>query len=354
MSETLCIVNATAPVRVCDIGGWTDTWFAEHGDVVNLAVSPYVRVQIFARKRSEDLSQITVFAENYNDRFQVLGDEQASGGKHDLLAAAFRVMRVPENLAIEVHLYSDMPGGASTGTSAAVSVALIGALDALTPGRLAPYEVARLAQRIETEILGLQCGIQDQLCAAYGGVNYIRMTQYPEASVSPLALPPEFAWELQRRLVLVYLGSAHVSSLVHEAVIRDFEDSGPDDERLCGLRAAAVRAKNALLLADMAEFAAAMRENTEWQARMHSGILGPAAQSVIDTAKACGAIGWKLNGAGGDGGTVTLLFGPVDHDKRRFADDLGAALPEARAIPVQISPVGLRVWTHQGTAADEG
>ena len=79
MSEALCIVNATAPVRICDIGGWTDTWFAEHGDVVNLAVAPYVRVQIFAREQAEGLPRITVFAENYNDRFQVLGDELASG-----------------------------------------------------------------------------------------------------------------------------------------------------------------------------------------------------------------------------------------------------------------------------------
>jgi len=25
----LRIINSTAPIRVCDNGGWTDTWFAE-------------------------------------------------------------------------------------------------------------------------------------------------------------------------------------------------------------------------------------------------------------------------------------------------------------------------------------
>ena len=80
-------------------------------------------------------------------------------------------MRVPKNLSCEVTIYSEAPGGASTGTSAAVTVALIGALDSLTPGRMTPHEVALAAQRIETEMLHQQCGIQDQLCAAYGGIS---------------------------------------------------------------------------------------------------------------------------------------------------------------------------------------
>ena len=25
------IINSVAPIRVCDNGGWTDTWFAERG-----------------------------------------------------------------------------------------------------------------------------------------------------------------------------------------------------------------------------------------------------------------------------------------------------------------------------------
>ena len=39
-------VTATAPVRVCDLGGWTDTWFAGHGLVVNVAVAPGVTARV--------------------------------------------------------------------------------------------------------------------------------------------------------------------------------------------------------------------------------------------------------------------------------------------------------------------
>jgi D-glycero-alpha-D-manno-heptose-7-phosphate kinase len=84
-------------------------------------------------------------------------------------------MMPPEEHALEISIHSQVPAGASTGASAAVSVALIGALDALTPGRLTPHEVAYAAHRVETRRLKLQSGIQDQLCAAYVSLNYIEM-----------------------------------------------------------------------------------------------------------------------------------------------------------------------------------
>jgi D-glycero-alpha-D-manno-heptose-7-phosphate kinase len=42
------IICSSAPVRVCDIGGWTDTWFAVHGKVLNVAVRPAVEVELRA------------------------------------------------------------------------------------------------------------------------------------------------------------------------------------------------------------------------------------------------------------------------------------------------------------------
>ena len=40
------IIHATAPIRVCDNGGWTDTWVARHGAVFNIAVQPLVHVRL--------------------------------------------------------------------------------------------------------------------------------------------------------------------------------------------------------------------------------------------------------------------------------------------------------------------
>ena len=177
-SDPRLIINSVAPIRICDIGGWTDTWFAGHGKIFNIGVYPYAEVQIAVYDANAVENRIVINAENYGERYVVDPQQHAAQHgwqRHPLLEAAIAYMRIPDKLALEVTIYSDAPAGASTGTSAAVTVALIGALDALTPGRLAPHEVALAAQKVETELLGQQGGIQDQLCSAYGGINYIEM-----------------------------------------------------------------------------------------------------------------------------------------------------------------------------------
>ena len=44
--KPLAIINSVAPIRICDNGGWTDTWFAGYGRIFNIGVYPYAEVQI--------------------------------------------------------------------------------------------------------------------------------------------------------------------------------------------------------------------------------------------------------------------------------------------------------------------
>jgi len=104
---------------------------------------------------------------------------------------------------------TEVPAGCSTGTSAAVVVALVGALDRLQCGGLGLREVAYAAHAVEVEMLKQQSGIQDQLCSSYGGINYIEIDRYPHALVSALQVPSATWWELERRLALVHLGRSH-------------------------------------------------------------------------------------------------------------------------------------------------
>ena len=64
---------------------------------------------------------------------------------------------------------------------------------------MTPDEIARTAWRVETEQLGQQSGIQDQLAAAYGGVNLIRIERYPDATVEHLDVPASVLAEFERR-----------------------------------------------------------------------------------------------------------------------------------------------------------
>lgn len=337
------VVNSVAPIRICDLGGWTDTWFAGHGTVLNIAVYPYVQCQMVVEEAASGSGEIVIHAENYGDRYAI-DPSAVVYDKHPLLEAAVDAMEIPRNLNIEVNLYSEAPGGCSTGTSAAVSVALIGALDALTPGRMTPGEVAAKAHEIETKYLKLQCGIQDQLSAAYGGICYIEMIRYPDARVSNIHIPNATWWELESRLSLVYLGKTHKSSEIHEKVIRQLEGAGPDNDKLDALREPPVRGKNALFAGDFKALGRAMQTNTEAQAALHPSLVSELAREIIDIARAHDALGWKVNGAGGDGGSLTILSGSSPSVQRAMLRDIETLGKGIRHIPTYLSRFGLRVW----------
>jgi len=341
--DLLRVVNSVAPIRICDNGGWTDTWFARYGHIFNIAVRPYVQVQVRVFRHSGKRARITIIAENYAQQYTI-AEPDGLYDKHPLLEAAIDCMKIPPDVALEVSIYSDAPSGCSTGTSASVSVAMIGALDCLTPGRLTPHEVALTAQKIETELLKQQCGIQDQIAAAYGGVNFIDMYEYPNATVSQLRLPDAIWWELESRLCLIYLGQAHVSSEVHELVIRNLEDAGPDAEPLRPLRKTASRSKDALYAGDFEALGRAMVANTEAQENLHPDLVGPHHAKVIEIAREGGAVGWKVNGAGGEGGSVTILTGSNRTRKRAMAREITQADGNYSELPITLCRHGLRVW----------
>jgi D-glycero-alpha-D-manno-heptose-7-phosphate kinase len=341
----LRVINSVAPIRICDLGGWTDTWFAGHGKVLNIGVYPYVEVQIEVTPYDADEERIVLYAENYGARYSV-DPERPGWDRHPLLEAAIERVGVPDDLAVHVTIFSEAPGGCSTGTSAAVTVALIGALDRLTPGRLSPHEVAYAAHAVEVEMLGQQSGIQDQLCAAYGGINFIEMQRYPYASVSPIRVPDAIWWELERRLLLIYLGKPHRSSDVHERVIRHLEDQGTEAPLLQPLRKTAARGRDALYAGNFTALGRAMVENTEAQAVLHPDLVSDTAQQVIEVARRHDTVGWKVNGAGGDGGSLTLLGPAQSYVKRKMVRAIEALDPTLKNIPIYLSRYGLRIWEH--------
>ena len=337
--QPIYFVNSSAPTRICDNGGWTDTWFADYGSVFNITIEPRCEVQIAVYPRDALDSQIVISAANYNDTYA--RDLGMPWQKHPLIEAAIEQIGVPDDLSILVHLYSAAPPGASLGTSAAMTVALLGALDCLSPGRLTAHEVAYLAQQVETVRLGWQCGIQDQLAAAYGGICYIDMYQYPYASVSPVQPDEATWWELQRRLLVIYLGKPHRSSLVHESVIAHLEDAGPEDPRLVALRRTAAPARDALLAGDFAALGQAFIENTEGQRALNPELISPQAQQLIELAQSHQALGWKVNGAGGPGGSVALLLDGSMSNQHRLKQAIGASDSYQVIIP-RLTQQGLR------------
>ena len=130
---------------------------------------------------------------------------------------------------------------------------------------------------------------------------------------------------------------------MHEKVIRELEDAGPDDPRLEALRQAAIDSRSAVLAGDLEALGRTMDANTEVQARLHPDLVGGDARRVIERARAHGAVGVKMNGAGGEGGSLTLLAGKNPHERGAMIEAVLAESPLFRHLPVRLSPHGLQV-----------
>ena len=243
---------------------------------------------------------------------------------------------------------SDMPPGASTGTSGALCVAIVGAMRGLAGAGVTPLDVARAAHAVETDRLGQQSGVQDQIAAAAGGINFVEIVDYPRAEVTSLAVPDAWRDELESRLLLVYLGRSHSSTTVHESVIREAVSTGSAYPPLEDLRRAARAARDAALSGDFAGLGAAMVANTEAQRRLHPGLIGADAARVIAVAQRAGSLGWKVNGAGGEGGSVTLLAGGGAGDRARVEAAVSGLSATYRLIPIRLAREGLIVTCQQG------
>ena len=343
LRKPLRIINSRTPTRICDNGGWTDTWFARYGQIFHIAVSPAAEVQLSVFPDHGNSPPFTIHAENYGDCYSIAKPNGAYG-KHPLIEAILDYMPVPRGLALDLSIFSETPVGCSTGTSAAVAVAILGALDCLTPGRLTRQELALAAHRVETELLHWQCGIQDQIAAAYGGINFIEMDAYPHARVESINLAAEIERELEARLALIYVGSSHSSSAVHEMVIHELEDAGVEAPQLRQLRNTAAPARDALCAGDFVAFGRSMIENTEAQRSLHPRLIGPAHQQIIDIAREYGALGWKVNGAGGEGGSIALLSGARRSARRSMIHAIQAANVNFREIPIRLDHSGFVAW----------
>jgi D-glycero-alpha-D-manno-heptose-7-phosphate kinase len=339
MKKILKRIHCRAPVRICDIGGWTDTWFAKHGAVFNIAVTPYVEVFITTYKQDTE-ERVTLHLENYNDTYS-LDPDRIVYSKHPLIEATIDSMVIPPDISLEIHIFSKAPAGASVGTSAAVCVALIGALDALSPGQLTPHEIAVLAHRVETEKLGLQSGVQDQLCSAYGGINFIHIHCFPHSNVTAVNASGDLCQELEERLALIYIGTPHNSSDVHKKVIADLGEDAGKDPRIKKLRELAADARDAVSTGNLEALGQVMNRNTEVQRERHPHLVGEKFAEIIEIANFFRVSGCKVNGAGGDGGSVTIL-GDGDIEKKK---NLLHTLEKKGydSIPVSLSPNGVHI-----------
>lgn len=345
--KPLKTIHAIAPIRINDIGGWTDTWFAQQGKVLNTAVFPLVEVRVKVLENREKTDQrVLVQLENYGESLWIKPENPAFD-QHPLIQGAVNSVPIPKDLMLHISLYSHVPAGSSTGTSASVCVTLMSALNMLSGQDLPPLEIAYMAHRVETEKLGLQSGIQDQMAAAFGGICFIDMFKYPEATVTKLDVEEAVLDELGERVALIYLGQSHSSSAMHDEVISFLEEKGAQFSIIQALRSMAVQAKDHILEGNLDAFGEMMIQNNECQRSLHAGLISEEADAVIAVAKKFEAAGWKVNGAGGKGGSLTILGSSDDKRREAMLEEINSLGRGIRSIPISLARFGVTVQVEE-------
>lgn len=350
------LIRSRAPVRICDIGGWTDTHFAGHGAVLNIAVQLYAHCLLQPRQgqatkrtrygystyAAEKQNGATIRAPDLGAALEVDDVRQLEyDGNMDLLKAAIKRLNV--RAGFDVTVWSDVPSGCGVGSSASVSVAMIEGLARFQRELLVPDEVARVAHQLETEELGLECGVQDQIAAAYGGICFMEI-EYPQAIVRRLDVADDVLRELEERLVLAYVGQSRLSDAVHRRVIAQYQSGDPTvREALDTLRQTPLAMRDALLAGDFAAIAEAMTTNWEAQKHLHPSITNERIEDTLEIAFSSGAAAAKVNGAGG-GGSITFLAEPGHEVRLRSAL---ASRAGCEILPVRVSVCGAESWASE-------
>ena len=329
------VVRSRAPVRVCDMGGWTDTWFCKHGTVLNMAVDLYTHVRLVENGTGE----IRIISEDLDRSAEIKDYRRIEyDGNLDLLKAA--VKRMGLRAGVDIFVRADSPPGCGTGTSASVAVATLGALAHYAGAPMTPLSVARLAHALETEELGMESGVQDQYAAAYGGICYMDI-DYPRVRLRRLRLKKNTICELEERFFVVYLGTRS-SSAMHVRVVDRYRRGDKRIHRAFDeLTAAARDTAAALTDGDLDAVAALMNRNWAAQRLLHPDMATPAILDVQRLAFRHGAAGFKVNGAGGGGSAVILAAPGREHALRSALLKHNAPL-----LPCKLNFSGLQTWEY--------
>ena len=229
---------------------------------------------------------------------------------------------------VEVSVRSSVPSGAGLSSSAALEVAVLRAMLALTGRTLADGEVARLAQAGENNYCGVQCGILDQMASAAGRPGQALLLDCRTNTGRLVAVPPDFHFAIvhcgePRRLADAAYNArrratAEAAHRLGLPALRDADADAlaalTDDETLKRARHVVTEnervlaAAAALEAADLRRFGALMCESHASLARDFE-VSTPALDRLVESTLDAGAAGARLTGAG-FGGCVVALFPP--------------------------------------------
>ena len=297
------MIITRTPLRVSFFGGGTDfpDFFSAHGGaVLGTAIDKYIY---------HTVSHLPSWLFDHKIRFAYRKVEHARSldeVEHRPFREILRYCGVLQD--VEVNLASDLPSFSGLGSSSSFTVGLIKGLNAFQGRHIGQEQLARAAIEVERNVLGEAVGLQDQIFAAYGGLNIVQFRGHAEFTVERVPLSEDRMWELDQSLLLFFTGITRRAQDVERA-------------KLANLHRIQDNLKNLLMLVDkaydaltgdgsLAAFGRLLHETWVEKRRLDTAVSAPEIDRLYEAGIAAGALGGKLLGAGGGG--FMLFFVPIE------------------------------------------
>jgi D-glycero-alpha-D-manno-heptose-7-phosphate kinase len=298
------MIICRTPFRISFFGGGTDYpgWYRQHGGAVLAAT-----IDKFCYLTCRYLPPF------FEHRIRVVYRQIETCTTvdeigHPAVREALRFLGIDRG--VELHHDGDLPARSGMGSSSAFTVGLLHALHALRGEMPTKSQLAKESIYVEQEVLQETVGSQDQVLAAYGGLRHVRFHTDGEIASNPLILPAGRVAELKSHLLLFYTGIARTAADVARSYVIGIESR----RRQLRLMKEFVDESIDILASgtDIQSFGDLLHET--WQAKrsLSTAVSNREVDELYERARAAGALGGKLTGAGG-GGFLLLFVPPERH-----------------------------------------
>ena len=319
------MIITQTPYRVSFAGGGTDLpafYRHEFGAVLSVGVMHHMYVTVSPRfDKTTRVAYTRVEIADGIDKIE-----------HTIAREALRMTGLGEHL--EITTVGDVPAGTGMGSSSSLAVGLLNALYAYKGQVTSPSALAEKACEIEIDILQKPIGRQDQYAAAYGGVNYIRFNPDHTVDVEPVPVNPAFLDELEKHIILLYTDQQRDA----DTILKKQSEGSAD--KMTVLREMRDLAGEMRLTmgggGNLSAFGELLHQGWELKRSLGFGISNQGVDDWYNAARANGAMGGKLLGAGG-ARFLMVMPTPERHDAIR------AACGNPREIDFRIDRRGSRV-----------
>jgi D-glycero-alpha-D-manno-heptose-7-phosphate kinase len=338
------IYRSKAPLRIGLAGGGTDVSPYSDlygGAILNATVSLYA----YANIEPADHNEVHFEAIDYQSKQVIQKDSPVEmNGILDLHKGVYDRIRkqfqgIPTGFKLST--FVDAPAGSGLGTSSTLVVAMVGVFAEMLKLPLGEYDIAQLAYEIERKDLNMAGGKQDQYAATFGGVNYMEFYDHEKVIVNPLRVKQQYLFELENNLLLYYTATSRESARIIAKQSQNVVDKKESSiEAMHQLKQQSQRMKEALLRGRLHEIGEILDFGFEQKRRMAEGISNDRVEDIYSAAKAAGATGGKISGAGGGG---FMIFYCPGNSRFRVMEKLNSFGGHCKNY--QFVDHGLTTWT---------